>query len=127
MWKNADFVSTYSRAEAIEDGILMDVSNMASEAGFKIPVAVTEALWKGYIVPSEDAKKRSQGQSIEGRLWDVLSIAAMTAQRWQGDTMLFGVDFLMEKSIIDEITIKSVIGPGDAGEPVITLMLPNED
>ena len=30
-----DVISTYTRAQAIEDGVLIDVSSMAREAGFK--------------------------------------------------------------------------------------------
>ena len=36
-------ISCYSRAQAIEDGVLVDVTNMAREAGFKWPVALTHA------------------------------------------------------------------------------------
>ena len=34
-----------SRAQAIEDGVLVDVSDIAKEAGFRYPVALTSALW----------------------------------------------------------------------------------
>ena len=36
-----DVIYTYTREQAIEEGVLIDVSEMASEAGFKWPVAVT--------------------------------------------------------------------------------------
>ena len=38
-------ISVYTRAQAIGDGILVDVSETAREAGFKIPVAVTRTVW----------------------------------------------------------------------------------
>lgn len=34
----------YTRKQAIEDGVLIDVTETAKEAGFKVPVAVTCAL-----------------------------------------------------------------------------------
>lgn len=34
-------IFSYSRKQAIADGVLVDVSEMAREAGFKYPVAVT--------------------------------------------------------------------------------------
>ena len=46
-------IARYTRAQAIEDGVLIDVSKMAKEAGFVIPVAVTDAVWNEYIVPSD--------------------------------------------------------------------------
>ena len=33
----ADLIHSYSRAEAIADGVLVDVTKPASEAGFKVP------------------------------------------------------------------------------------------
>ncbi len=34
-------IHTYTRAQAIEDGVLIDVSETSSEAGFKWPAAIT--------------------------------------------------------------------------------------
>ena len=42
-------LSTYTRAQAIEDGFLVDVSDTAREAGFNIPVAVTRAVWSRLV------------------------------------------------------------------------------
>ena len=42
-------LSVYTRAQAIEDGILVDVSKTAREAGFTIPVAVTRTVWNRLI------------------------------------------------------------------------------
>ncbi|MDE2205458.1 MAG: hypothetical protein KGK12_02325, partial [Armatimonadetes bacterium] len=38
-------IYSYTRREALEDGVLIDVSKMAAEAGFRYPVALTAALW----------------------------------------------------------------------------------
>ena len=35
-----DVISTYTRAQALEDGVLIDPGTMAAEAGFKWPVAI---------------------------------------------------------------------------------------
>ena len=42
-------ISTYTRAEAIEDGVLVDVSETAAEAGITFPVAITRRLWTEWI------------------------------------------------------------------------------
>lgn len=39
-----DLVSSYTRQHAIADGVLIDVSTVAAEAGFRWPVAITRAL-----------------------------------------------------------------------------------
>ncbi len=45
-----EVISTYTRAQGIEDGMLVDLSTgelgqLAREAGFKVPVAVTAAVF----------------------------------------------------------------------------------
>jgi type I site-specific restriction endonuclease len=36
-----EVISTYTRAQALEDGVLVDAGAMAHEADFKWPVAIT--------------------------------------------------------------------------------------
>ena len=122
-WDHAEIIHQYTRANALEDGELIDVSKMARDAGFKVPVAIARSVWDTYIVPSPKATC----QSIEGRLWDTLWMAVNAARQVQGDTLLFTVIFIMKAAQRRYIKLKSVIGPGDNGEPVITIMLPEED
>ena len=46
LFSDADLIHSYSRAQAIEDGVLVDVSETAREAGFTVPVAITRAAWR---------------------------------------------------------------------------------
>jgi hypothetical protein len=41
-----NLIHGYSRAEAIADGLLIDVSATAREAGIRYPVALTQAVWE---------------------------------------------------------------------------------
>lgn len=122
-----DLIYSYTRKQAITDGVLVDVSEMAKEAGFKFPIAVTSAVWHEYIVPP--AEMEEYGQSIEGRLWDVLSMLRF-AIKGAGNTseIRYKLYFLMEPEKPAELVeLKSFCHPGDEMEPVITIMLPNED
>jgi len=65
---DADIISSYSRAEAIADGALVDITPTAKEAGFTVPVALTAAV-RARLEPSECDPKI--GQSLQGRLLDV--------------------------------------------------------
>ncbi len=124
-----DVIYAYTRAQAIEDGTLVNVTEMAKEAGKKYPTAVTEALWNGYIEPTEQLK--DQGQSMQGRLWDVLflfTLAAKTSPKGCSE-LFYKVNFLMENGDsckLETVTIKAVCRPGDDSAPCITLMLLNE-
>ena len=65
-------ISTYTRAQAIEDGVLVDVGSTAQEAGFKWPVALTVGAWADCVAWTEDDSRQQVYQDESGRLWDVL-------------------------------------------------------
>jgi hypothetical protein len=46
MFENADLIHRYNRADALRDGVLIDVSATAREAGIRFPVALTRAVWE---------------------------------------------------------------------------------
>jgi hypothetical protein len=45
MFESAELIHRYTRADALRDGVSIDVSATAREAGFKYPVALTAAAW----------------------------------------------------------------------------------
>jgi len=120
-----EIIYAYTRAQAIEDGVLVDVSEVAKEAGIKFPVAVTRAVWDEYITP--DDRSRPYGQSEEGRLWDTLWMFRCFAKSLSGDTLFFKLYYIMKERQRRLITLKAVCHPGDNMEPVITVMKPDED
>ncbi len=123
--QNYNIIYSYTRAQALEDGVLIDVTEEAMASGFKIPVAVGDNLFHRYVVPSEDLK---EGQSMEGRLHDVFEmLKAAASMRWDGSRVLFDVLFLMSPGKLDQVKILAVVGPGDEGEPVLTICLPEDE
>jgi hypothetical protein len=119
-----DVIYGYSRAQAIEDGILVDVSETAREAGIKFPVALTRTVWDKYITPDPRAEK--WGQSESGRLWDTLWMLRNAAKRG-GSEIMYQLYFIMAAKQKRLVTLKALCGPGDNTEPVISVMLPEED
>jgi hypothetical protein len=118
-----DVIDAYSRAQALEDGVLVDVSARAREAGFVYPVALTAALWADIraIPPGQEGF-----QDVAGRLWDVLWMARMAIKRSpHGSGLLY--QLIMPVGNFTEYTVQLVCGPGDHQEPVITLMREHED
>ena len=125
-------IHAYTRAQAIEDGTLVDVSETAKEAGFNIPVALTRAVWEDCVAWNDDDNKRQTYQDESGRLWDVLYMLffAIKSGRSNSDVKLYQLRRVPRGGrghMAREVTLKSHIGPGDDGEPVITIMLPYED
>ncbi len=124
-------IYVYTRAQALEDGVLIDVTEMATEAGFRWPVAITHAAWKDCVEWSDDDSRRQTHQDESGRLWDVLWMAFVAIRSANGGTeinfQLYRVPKGGRRTKARLTTLKLVSGPGDVGEPVITIMLPQED
>lgn len=128
-FKDFPIIDSYSRSDAISDGVLVDVTETATECGFSMPVALTQAVWDGYIVPDE--RSRKYGQSERGRLWDTLSMLRLRIllhrKGTETDTLHYRVMYVLKEKLRRTIELKCVCGPGDTAEPVLTIMLPNED
>jgi len=121
-----DVIFSYSRSDALADGVLIDVSGIAKEAGFTIPVAVSDNLYHSYIMPSLDLAK--EGQSPSGRLWDTLSVLRYAIKASPStDRLSLSVLFTMAPDDPIPVELLAVCGPGDLGEPVITIMLPGDE
>jgi hypothetical protein len=119
-------ISVYTRAQAIEDGMLVDVSKYAKELGFRFPVAVTKAVWDSCISWNKDQENAYQDES--GRLFDVLWVAMIKAQHTKGSQSTFDIACIPRGRMESKtVSLKFYCGPGDQGEPVITIMLPWED
>ncbi|MDN5696548.1 MAG: hypothetical protein L0G70_01085, partial [Rubrobacter sp.] len=123
-----EVIHSYTRAEALEDGVLVDVSQTASEAGFVFPVALTAGVWADV----NDIPESKQGiQDVDGRLWDLLFSAAQRCKKSSGkrsdeeDGLPF--DLIMHVGEAPYYHAKVHLGPGDEMEPVITILGPDED
>jgi len=128
VFEDMPVIFSYTRAQAIDDGVLVDLTEWAEETGFKIPVACTATVWQRYIVPPEATQ--GFGQSERGRAHDLLWMlfnAIRSDASHNPDRLLFKLIFLQAPRKQETVTLKAICGPGDHGEPVMTVMLPNED
>lgn len=123
-----DFIHTYTRAEAIADGVLFNCPDELLKANsIKYPTALSSALYES-IKPT--FYESSVGQGLTQRLNDLLGAFKAKAKQSDGSEMLFEFPVMRddEKGPYHEwLQVKAVIGPGDDPEPVITVMLPDED
>ena len=122
-------ISSYSRADAIEDGVLVDLMQdetepLVKEAGFKYPVAMTATAFEATVGSGE----LPVCQDLKGRLWDVLYMLVLSIKTGKatGDTVYFKVSVYDGKKH-NEVDLYSKCGPGDNAEPVLTIMLVGED
>lgn len=121
-----EIISTYSRAQAIKDGVLVDVTETAKEAGIKFPVAMTAEVFSETVRWSQN----SGMQDESGRLWDVVWMLRNAIRNAQGGYLKFVVYVVPNKPRCRKpqvVQLKAICGPGDNLEPVITIMLPEQD
>jgi hypothetical protein len=125
----ADFwgepIHIYTRVDALAEGVLVDVTQTAREAGFRVPVALTAIVWAD--VNDLSGRYVSSGQSTEG-LWDLLFMASHAARRPENrDTSEFVYSLIMPVGAGNTYRAKCHVGPGDEGEPIVTIMRPDEN
>lgn len=140
-----EVISSYTREEAIKDGVLVDFTdpaftfrsglNILTEAGIKFPVAMTRAAFDRTVQAL--GEPLPPAQNVSGRLWDVLTTFKFVIQySGPGNLLFFSVRVLnwvyvkgdrTTRTKHEDIQLKAVCGPGDTPAPVITIMLPDED
>ncbi len=119
-------VSVYTRSQAIDDGYLIDLTETARGMGFKVPVAITsDAFVRCVHLEKEDAKILGVTESLRvARLLRVLLFNIRNTMSGCEGRCTFELTFQAVNSdrvVEDRAMIESTIGPGDDGEPVITI------
>ncbi|MFA9479831.1 DUF6573 family protein [Phycisphaerales bacterium AB-hyl4] len=126
---DADDSPEVSRAQMIEDGLLIDLTDWARPVGIPIPVACTDLVWLTWIAPPPGT--REVGQSERGRGHAILRRLAHVIRR-HADTPLtrmpFKVLLLASPQVerLAELVAHGHLGDPPQRDPVITLQLPDE-
>ena len=124
------YVAAYTRAQAIEDGTLIDVASHLKNPGFTAPVAMTHAAWCEFVEWTPEDSARQVHQDEIGRLTDVLMLAsAATRRAGAGPVSFFEVGRVPRdgrSKTASAAPLKLVMHDGDNGEPVMTIMEPDE-
>ena len=123
----AEVIYAYTRKDALADGVQIDVSEVAREAGLKFPVYLTRAVWERYVTVPDGVRC----QDTQGRLWDIVWMLRCAARRTSGPQMLFGLHVRNNNRARTPplVNLKAMCGPRDIDDPqpAITVMLPDED
>ena len=123
----AEVIYAYTRKDALNDGVQIDVSEVAREAGLKFPVYLTRAVWESYVTAPDGVRCQDE----KGRLWDIGWMLRCAARRTSGPQMLFDLHVRNDNRdrSLPLVNFKAVCGPRDIDDtqPAITVMLPDED
>ena len=120
-------IISYSRKEAVADGVQVDVSKLAREAGITFPVFLTFAVHAEFVTVPEGV----ENQDETGRLWDILMALRFAIRKATGEPkrLPFGVYVRNENHRLRLVHLVAECSALDIDDPqpAITVMLPNED
>jgi len=122
-----EVIYAYTRKQAIADGVQIDVTKTAQEAGIKFPVFITRGVFESYVAVPEGVT----GQDEAGRLWDIIWMTRFAILRSHGHTDRIPVALYVRNDNRAAKLIKLIATCGaldmDDPQPAITIMLPTED
>lgn len=124
-WK---VISTYTPTDALNDGLYVDVSETADDAGFRWPVVVTRTVHNTI----EGIPKSQSHQDYDGRLWDLLNVLRYTLKKTDSG-FLEPVNFNMimhhkrNGHVKKWLTLKVVGQLKENGDPMLVVMHPEEE
>ncbi|RXE56185.1 DNA-binding protein [Methanoculleus taiwanensis] len=109
------------RRDAIEDGELIEITRMGKDIGIRYPLAVS-ARAAERLVPFPNIPQ----DTVTENLWDTLHAFREKALSTAAPELLFSVS-LYQNGLVPTLTFKATVSAGDEGEPVITIMTPEEN
>ena len=116
-----------TRAQAVADGVQVEVTKTAQEAGIKFPMFLTRAVFDAYVAVPEGVT----GQDEAGRLWDVVWMTRFAILRAHGHTDRCPVALYVRNDNHRAKLVKLIAqcGPLDMDDPApaITVMMVDED
>ena len=120
-------IYAYSRSQAVADGVQVDVTKTAQEAGIKFPMFLTRAVFDNYVAVPPDVS----GQDEAGRLWDLIWMTRFAILRSHGHTDRLPVALYVRNDnhrakLVKLIATCSALDIDDP-QPALTLMMTDED
>lgn len=120
-------IYAYTRSQAVADGVQVEVTKTAQEAGIKFPVFLTRAVFDAYVAVPPNVT----GQDEAGRLWDIVWMLRFAITRAKNGAARIPVALYVrnENRAARLVKLIAQCGPLDMDDPqpAITVMLPDED
>jgi hypothetical protein len=120
-------IFSYTRSQAVADGVQVEVTKTAQEAGIRFPVFLTRAVYDAYVTVPPGVTAQDEA----GRLWDIITMArfAILRSRPGCDRLPVALYVRNDNRAPRLVRLTAVCGPLDIDDPqpAITLMLMDED
>jgi hypothetical protein len=121
-FEDADIIYCYSRHEALEDGVLVDLSSVAREVGINYPVAVTSSVYADCVSLPDVIDLTDENT----RAFDLMSAVSLLATHRIEEPEIHFEFWVDDEEDTRTVPLKVVCHAGDYGEPVLTVMKTEE-
>lgn len=123
-----EIIYSYTRAQAVADGVQVEVTKTAQEAGIKFPVFLTRTVFDAYVAVPPDVTAQDEA----GRLWDIVWMLRFAIIRSRSGQDHIPVALYVKNADNRPSRLVKLIaqcGPLDMDDPqpAITVMMPDED
>jgi hypothetical protein len=122
-----DVIYAYTRAQAVADGVQVEVTKIAHEAGIQFPMFLTRAVYDTYVTVPPGVVAQDEA----GRLWDIVWMTrfAIIRARPGVDRVPIALYVRNDNQRSRLIKLIATCGPLDMNDPqpAITVMMPDED
>ncbi|MBI2946011.1 MAG: hypothetical protein HYY23_00055 [Verrucomicrobia bacterium] len=123
----AEVIYSYTRAQAVADGVQVEVSKVATEAGIRFPVFLTRAAYDAYVTVPPGVTCQDEA----GRLWDIMTMLrlAISKAKPSQERLPFALYVRNDNNARRLVKLIAICGALDIDDPqaAVTVMLPNED
>ena len=122
-----EIVYAYTRAQAVADGVQVEVTKTAAEAGIRFPMFLTRAVYDAYVAVPPGVTAQDEA----GRFWDVVWMTrfAIIRARPGVDRIPVALYVRNDDRAAKLVKLIAQAGPLDIDDPspAITVMMPDED
>lgn len=123
-----EVIYSYTRKQAIADGVQVDVTTTAREAGIRFPVFLTRTVFDAYVAVPDGVT----GQDQAGRLWDIVWTLRFAIRRAASQGLVRMPFALYVRNDNRKPTLVKLVATCgaldvDDSQSAITVMMPDED
>ncbi|WP_280185194.1 MULTISPECIES: DUF6573 family protein [Nocardia] len=126
LFEGTEIISADTRAQAIEDRTPTDVSEIASEIGYIIPVAIAPHAWAD-VIADDPADHDSMTETEATRVHEVLTAAQEPSRKigpFGDQRATFTIQRPNATGEPEPIYMIIHVGPGHDARPLATIMRP---
>ena len=122
-----EVIYSYTRSQAVADGVQVEVSKVSAEAEIRFPVFLTRTVYDHFVTVPEGVT----GQDEAGRLWDIVWMLRFAIMRSRPGCDRLPVALYVRNDNHRAKLVKLIATCGaldiDDPQPAITVMMPDED